>query len=868
MNRGMRPAMAFAFSVLSGGILSAGGPAGEGPGPGELKPFSMPPDDSSPGPADVSFLLEAPAGSRGFVEARDGHFFAGGRRIRFFGVNLCFAACFPSREEAPRIAARLAKSGVNCVRFHHMDSSPFPRGIFKDRSLQELSPDALDRLDSFIAELARRGIYSDLNLHVSRCITRALDWPHAKELESFDKMVDLFHPELVALQKRYARDLLAHKNPHTGRRYLEEPAVAMVEITNEDSLFMWGSMGSLARLPEPYEGVIRGQWNEWLLRRHGTDDRLRAAWAPGEEPLGEERIRDGDFHTVAARGKEKPEWVFEEHEGSDADSFETAGPDRKRAIRIEVPRSTGTSWHVQFKQIRLPVRKGRFYTVRFQARADREKTIGLAVGQDGSPWGNLGLVESVRLRPAWKAYRFGFTATGDEAETRLSFSLGGDSTAVEISGVSFRPGGRLGLAAEESLARKDVDLFPEGDTITAARGDDRLRFLRDAERSYFTDLRRYLKEELGLHAQVTGTIAFGSLGTEVEAEMDFVDQHAYWQHPQFPRRSWDPRDWTIPNVPMSASAEGGTLPGLASTRVLGKPYTVTEYNHPAPLDSQAETVPMIASFSAWQDWDGVFLFAYNHSGDFGRDRIEGFFDIDSNPAKMGFLGAGALIFSGEGLAPAPVLVSRRLSEEDAIQAARLNPTHLAPFLREDGFGLETLLASRWAISFGERGSAPAEAPSPGPGVLKWIREKGRERYIADGPAVKVICGRTEGRIDLEGVSIEVSRPASATLVLVAKDRSPIGKARSLLLVACGRCENSGMEWNADRSSVADRWGTAPSRIEPVRARIRIAGDPVGKVHSLDGRGQEEAEVKVEEGGGASSFTIGEGPPTLWYEVRR
>ncbi len=63
--------------------------------------------------------------------ARDGHFFLGGGpgadRVRICGVNLCFAANFPTHADAERVAAPLAAFGINSVRFHHMDSQSFPR---------------------------------------------------------------------------------------------------------------------------------------------------------------------------------------------------------------------------------------------------------------------------------------------------------------------------------------------------------------------------------------------------------------------------------------------------------------------------------------------------------------------------------------------------------------------------------------------------------------------------------------------------------------------------------------------------------------------------------------------------------------------
>jgi hypothetical protein len=95
-------------------------------------------------------------------------------------------------------------------------------------------------------------------------------------------------------------------------------------------------------------------------------------------------------------------------------------------------------------------------------------------------------------------------------------------------------------------------------------------------------------------------------------QMDFVDAHAYWDTPHFPRRQWDMKDWEIKNTAMSDVPTSSALWGLASSRIAGKPFTVTEYNHAAPNEYQSESIPMIASFAAMQDWDAVFL-AYSHN---------------------------------------------------------------------------------------------------------------------------------------------------------------------------------------------------------------------------------------------------------------
>ena len=88
----------------------------------ELVPFPMDWANASNSVVDLSRFLDAPAGKDGFITTRGPHLVRpNGTRFRIWGVNLCGPDCFPDREEAPLLAADLARFGVNCVRFHFMD---------------------------------------------------------------------------------------------------------------------------------------------------------------------------------------------------------------------------------------------------------------------------------------------------------------------------------------------------------------------------------------------------------------------------------------------------------------------------------------------------------------------------------------------------------------------------------------------------------------------------------------------------------------------------------------------------------------------------------------------------------------------------
>ncbi|MCD6416374.1 MAG: hypothetical protein J7M08_06725 [Planctomycetes bacterium] len=280
----MRIAMLAAVILLGMGVGAAAMP---------FKGFSfrIPYDGLAEGTAPAELAaLPRPAGAGGFVTVRDARFALAesGEPIRFWGTNLCFAACFPPHDVAERMARRLATLGINCVRFHHMDSRGYPGGIWQgagggDFAHTDLHPEALERLDYLVAQLKKNGVYADLNLHVSRTFGPADGFPKAEvgqRVPDFGKGVDLFYPKCIEEQKRYARMLLGHRNRYTGNTYADEPAVAMVEISNEDGLLGQWFSGGLDNLPQEYNRELARQWNAWLRARHGSTGQRQ-----GEAPL-------------------------------------------------------------------------------------------------------------------------------------------------------------------------------------------------------------------------------------------------------------------------------------------------------------------------------------------------------------------------------------------------------------------------------------------------------------------------------------------------------------------------------------------------------------------------------------------------------
>ena len=336
------------------------------------------------------------------------------------------------------MAARLAKFGVNAVRFHHMDMQKAPGGIFAADG-KTLDPDQLDRLDFLIARLKENGIYADLNLHVSRTYPGMPTWEGGP---TYHKGVDNFIPEMIEWQHRYARDLLTHVNPYTKARYADEPAVALVEINNENALLQdwWG--GRLdddaprlcRRAPAAVEPLADGE--VWRLRRRSS-----GPGASSKRPSASEMLQNGNFAQGPAG------WNLERHGTAKAEAQATHdAPQGAPALRVDVAAVDGVGWHVQINQPKLAFRKGEPYTLTFQARADAPRRIAVNAMQAHEPWKQLWTAETP-LSTEWRTYQFTFQPTADDDNARISLSQLGERTgSIWFAAVSLRPGGVSGLS--------------------------------------------------------------------------------------------------------------------------------------------------------------------------------------------------------------------------------------------------------------------------------------------------------------------------------------------------------------------------------------------------------------------------------------
>ena len=250
-----------------------------------LFPFVVPSDDTSAGVTDMSFLNDRPADQ--LVTVKDGHFYAGEKRIRFWGMNNDYDANYPTHQQAEMLAQRFAKLGMNIVRITHTDQQYAPMGLFDPafKGEMRIDPVQMEKLDYFIAALKKRGIYVELSIHVShlKMLGRKGTPEVGNQRYGFGSGLPLWNERFIEAEKQYARDFLGHVNPYTGKAYTEEPAVAFVEIINENGILCaWPRDHIKKTWSAALVADLQAAWNVYLKQKYRTTDALRQAWAEGE----------------------------------------------------------------------------------------------------------------------------------------------------------------------------------------------------------------------------------------------------------------------------------------------------------------------------------------------------------------------------------------------------------------------------------------------------------------------------------------------------------------------------------------------------------------------------------------------------------
>ncbi len=258
-------------------------------------PFEPGLDEFAPSPIDLRYLNESQAGDGGFITAVDGAFVHGdtGEPVRFWAANGGAGIAGLDDISLAYMARQLAKYGVNMVRYH----SPVYATSGSDAGT--LDPRLRENVHRLVAALKAEGIYTTISLYFPLWLQPAAD--HAtitgytgdgsKPAKPFALL--FFNEAYQELYRGWWREVLHTPDPQTGVALVDEPAVAAIELVNEDSFLFWtfdpGSDPS--NIPSAHVADLERRFAAWLIDRYGSLDAAFAAW--GSDPTDVDDLAAG-----------------------------------------------------------------------------------------------------------------------------------------------------------------------------------------------------------------------------------------------------------------------------------------------------------------------------------------------------------------------------------------------------------------------------------------------------------------------------------------------------------------------------------------------------------------------------------------------
>lgn len=372
-------------------------------------------------------------------------------------------------------------------------------------------------------------------------------------------------------------------------------------------------------------------------------------------------------------------------------------------------------------------------------------------------------------------------------------------------------------------------------------------FVGDMECKAFERMKNYLRQELKCQALLTNMNNAGPLPmtlAKARAEFDYVDEHFYVDHPSFLEKSWQLPSSSSNANPISAGAPGSSA--VATSRLWGKPFTISEYNYAGPGAFRGVGGILTGAVGAIQDWDTIWRFAYSHTkANLFSPAPMGYFDLVSDPLNQAADRLALFLYLRRDLAPAPSRIALILPREvlsnptemlepTALQAAvwktrignligtgqeKFEPNTIPVPIRQ-GNDKEAIVKAIDKIRSlpGKDGSQGIRAEG---GQLTLFPEKGT--LIIDTPKSAGGYAAPGGAISAPGAGVEIDRLSTGATVFVnSLDNQPIKASCRLLVTHLTDLQNSGMRYGEAARQTLQTWGGLPYLVRNGTATVRIA----------------------------------------------
>ena len=338
---------------------------------------------------------------------------------------------------------------------------------------------------------------------------------------------------------------------------------------------------------------------------------------------------------------------------------------------------------------------------------------------------------------------------------------------------------------------------------------------------------------------------------------DYVDDHFYVDHPRFPVTPWR-APWRYANSNPVRDKSSHGMPRILFTRLLDKPYTVTEYNYCAPSRFRMAGTLLAGAAAALQDWSGLWRFEWtmNPADAVQMDYHEPFhatgFDVPGDPLQLVGEGLFAALFLRGDLSTHRRNVVVAISERD-LRVPKTNEVFnvkQTPYI--------------WAGWRAKMGTVVTDGPAPA-GTAEWKYPGAFQREEADvaaelppvpgvsadpsvgsfALATPCTCGLLSegGRLVAGSLEADV-KGAPAAVWVISLDGKPLAETRRALLVHATNVESTGIRtMKTANSLIVFDHGKLPFLMARGTADVSLAvGRDKWKVYALSPGGRRRHDV--------------------------
>ncbi|MDR1283051.1 MAG: glycosyl hydrolase family 5 [Opitutaceae bacterium] len=420
---------------------------------------------------------------------------------------------------------------------------------------------------------------------------------------------------------------------------------------------------------------------------------------------------------------------------------------------------------------------------------------------------------------------------------------------------------------------------------------------------------------MGVKALLTGSNYTSPQGLAyVREHYDYVDNHQYWDHPKFPQKAWQ-APYAFHQG--SATRQLARLPReIMPTRILGKPFTVTEFNYCRPNRHRAEGALLMPACASLQDWDALYNFQYAQNDKTALEGgYENYFALAADPIGIIADRVGSFLFQRGDIAPAPGVIAY------AVRPAEVWTTLIQRFPEHfSRLGLVTRIGSLTGepaailAKTGDNNARPAaivtgiapalEKPAPAraytaddtlasrlqrDGVLpagsidasatRYVSETRQIELHATDGTVKIITPRSEHFLlaasrQLTGDLVTVKNGATDAVVqVISLDDAPLASTRRILVTHLTDALPTGLRFAHQDRKLLESWGRLPHLVQRGTATItlRLSDPAAWSAWTVDATGKRVTKIKLQHNADTLVFTAATITPAgtrLAYELAR